>query len=320
MPKQWVLMTNDDGVESESLLGLGKALADQDLGVVIFAPSDNQSATGMKLNLMKPLPFTHRIDLEEEWFSNSDFVHVYSLDGSPCDTVIAALDGGLDKLMPGIRPSMLISGINLGPNLSQDVYHSGTVAAAKEAGLYGMPSIASSWASFDPEGMEIAIEATVNIVLNCLKVLDLEPPHVLERENRTGKEYLSSWPDIESKDALSSPSNLVLKAFQSGELFLNLNVPPHWNGLYKTTRLGMRWYRNAVKIGNDNSSTFTIGAASIDHTPVENGDCDVVNQSFASLSCLASWPQGHPLHLNPQLLAWILKNTEDGLPIWLNSN
>ena len=87
MPKQWVLMTNDDGVESESLLGLGKALADQDLGVVIFAPSDNQSATGMKLNLMKPLPFTHRVDLEEEWFSNSDFVHVYSLDGSPCDTV-----------------------------------------------------------------------------------------------------------------------------------------------------------------------------------------------------------------------------------------
>ena len=57
MPKQWILMTNDDGVESESLLGLGKALADQDLGVVIFAPSDNQSATGMKLNLMKPLPF-----------------------------------------------------------------------------------------------------------------------------------------------------------------------------------------------------------------------------------------------------------------------
>ena len=175
MPKQWVLMTNDDGVESESLLGLGKALADQDLGVVIFAPSDNQSATGMKLNLMKPLPFTHRVDLEEEWFSNSDFVHVYSLDGSPCDTVIAALDGGLDKLIPGIRPSMLISGINLVPNLSQDVYHSGTVAAAKEAGLYGMPSIASSWASFDPEGMEIAIDATVKLVLNCLKVLDLEP-------------------------------------------------------------------------------------------------------------------------------------------------
>lgn len=320
MPKRWVLMTNDDGVESESLLGLGKALADQDLGVVIFAPSDNQSATGMKLNLMKPLPFTHRVDLEEEWFSNSDFVHVYSLDGSPCDTVIAALDGGLDKLIPGIRPSMLISGINLGPNLSQDVYHSGTVAAAKEAGLYGMPSIASSWASFDPEGMEIAIDATVKLVLNCLKVLDLEPPHVLERENRIGKEYLSSWPGVESEDALSTPSNLVLKAFQSGELFLNLNVPPHWNGSYKTTRLGMRWYRNAVKIGNDNSSTFTIGAASIDHTPVENGDCDVVNQSFASLSCLASWPQGHPLHLNPQLLAWILKNTEDGLPIWLNSN
>ncbi|DAC13343.1 MAG TPA: hypothetical protein D7H86_04715 [Candidatus Poseidoniales archaeon] len=318
MPKQWILMTNDDGVESKSLLGLGKALSEQGLGVVIFAPSDNQSATGMKLNLMKPLSFIHRADLEKEWFSNLDSVFVYSLDGSPCDTVIAALDGGLNKIIPGIRPSMLISGINLGPNLSQDVYHSGTVAAAKEAGLYGMPSIASSWASFDPEGMEIAIEATVDIVLKCLKVLDLEPPHVLERENRIGKEYLSSWPEPENKECLSSPSNSVLKAFQSGELFLNLNIPPHWNGLYKTTRLGMRWYRNAVKIGDDDSSTFTIGAATIDHTPVEKGDCDVVDQCFTSISCLPSWPQGHPLNLNPQLLAWILENTENGLPIWLH--
>ena len=64
-------MTNDDGVESKSLLGLGKALSEQGLGVVIFAPSDNQSATGMKLNLMKPLSFIHRADLEKEWFSKN---------------------------------------------------------------------------------------------------------------------------------------------------------------------------------------------------------------------------------------------------------
>ena len=73
------------------------------------------------------------------------------------------MDGGLQKLAPGIMPKLVVeSGINLGPNLSQDAYHSGTIAAAREAGMYGMPAIASSWSSFDPEGMEVAIDAQFN--------------------------------------------------------------------------------------------------------------------------------------------------------------
>ena len=82
-----------------------------------------------------------------------------------------------------IMPKLLVSGINLGPNLSQDAYHSGTIAAAREAGMYGMPAIASSWSSFDPEGMEIAIDATIELIEAALAVLPDEPknlnrPHV----------------------------------------------------------------------------------------------------------------------------------------------
>ena len=66
-----------------------------------------------------------------------------------------------------------------------------------------------------------------------------------------------------------------MNAFLHGELMLNLNVPPNWNGSYQTTRLGMRWYRDAVQFvdGNDGSveSTFTIGAAYIDNHVVEKG-------------------------------------------------
>ena len=70
--------------------------------------------------------------------------------------MIVALDGGLERVVPGLTPKMVLSGVNLGPNMSQDSYHSGTMGAAREAGLYGMPAIASSFTSFEVEGMEKA--------------------------------------------------------------------------------------------------------------------------------------------------------------------
>ena len=62
----------------------------------------------------------------------------------PCDCVIVAIDGGIDHWVPDMKPALCVSGINQGPNLSVDVMHSGTVSAAREAGLYGLPSIATS--------------------------------------------------------------------------------------------------------------------------------------------------------------------------------
>ena len=111
-----------------------------------------------------------------------------------------------------------------------------------------------------------------------------------------------------------------MNAFLHGELMLNLNVPPNWNGSYQTTRLGMRWYRDAVQFvdGNNGSveSTFTIGAAYIDNHVVENGDVDCVETGVASISSLPTWPQTHPLALDDALLAHALSHDETGHPTW----
>ena len=86
----------------------------------------------------------------------------------------------------------------------------------------------------------------------------------------------------------------MLSAFANGDVMLNVNAPGTWNGEWATTRLGVRWYRNAVHFGDTtegSTATFTIGAASVDHAAVPSGDCDAVEEGKASLSCLAVWPR-----------------------------
>jgi hypothetical protein len=99
-------------------------------------------------------------------------------------------------------------------------------------------------------------------------------------------------------------------------MFLNLNVPRGWSGKYSSTRLGMRWYRNAITFSDD-TSTFKLGGSSIDVDEVERGDVDADMEGMASVSCLPSWPQTHPLEADVELLAWSLENSPVGLPIWL---
>ena len=103
---------------------------------------------------------------------------------------------------------------------------------------------------------------------------------------------------------------------------LNVNAPATWNGTWASTRLGVRWYRNAVHFddtADGSTATFTIGAASVDHAEVPAGDCDAVEEHMASLSCLAVWPQSHPFALDEDLLAHGLEQTVDGWPTWLIS-
>ena len=161
----WLLLTNDDGIQAIGMKLLVESLNQRGHKVVVFAPSDNQSATGMRINLMTPLEWRFRNDLKEQWNVNGKDLHLIELDGTPCDTMIVALDRGLQHILPDVVPRMVVSGVNLGPNMSQDSYHSGTMGAAREAGLYGMPAIASSLTSFEDEGMESAVRATVELSL-----------------------------------------------------------------------------------------------------------------------------------------------------------
>ncbi len=327
----WLLLTNDDGIEAIGFRLLVQALHEAGHAIIVFAPAENQSATGMSINLNTSMKLRQRSDLIAEWgLCKNDAaapIHMYELHGRPCDTVIVALDGGLQRLIPDIEPRLVVSGVNLGPNLSQDSLHSGTMGAAREAGLYGMPAIATSFASFDPEGIEHAITATVELVELALKILPVIPENRCRPHVDITAPHISRWPEIPQHPAWESdPINALRTAFRHGELMLNLNVPPKWDGTWATTRLGLRWYRNAVMFDDGSAAdgqlsgetaTFKIAGAQIYHDPIVLGDCDAVAANKASISCMPTWPQTHPLALDDKLLTWALDFSDGGTPNWL---
>jgi 5'-nucleotidase len=124
MPR--ILLTNDDGVHSEGILALAEALAP--LGeVTVVAPIQEASAIGHALTLRRPLRLEHvRKD-------------VYAVDGTPTDCVNVAIAHVLNG-----KPDLIVSGINKGWNLGDDVTYSGTVSGALEGALLGIPSLAFS--------------------------------------------------------------------------------------------------------------------------------------------------------------------------------
>jgi 5'-nucleotidase len=124
-----VLLSNDDGHHSRGIRAMQAALAPH-ADVVIVAPENEQSATSHSLSLHHPLRL-RRVD-----------AGVWALDGTPADCVYVALHAG-DRLLPR-RPDVVVSGINHGLNLGQDVFYSGTVAAAREGALRGIPAVATS--------------------------------------------------------------------------------------------------------------------------------------------------------------------------------
>jgi 5'-nucleotidase len=132
------LVTNDDGIYSEGLRKLADALGA--LGeVIIVAPDREQSAASHALTLNRPLRLLQI--QENEWI----------VDGTPTDCVNLAIL----HMMRDCRPDLVVSGINFGPNMGDDVTYSGTISAAFEGSLLGVPSIAFSALvgehfSFDP--------------------------------------------------------------------------------------------------------------------------------------------------------------------------
>src|SRR3954469_24043850 len=121
-----ILVTNDDGYRSEGIHALAAAL--RELGdVTIVAPTTEASAIGHALTLRRPL----RLEAIED--------RVFAVDGTPTDCVNVAVTHVFDGL-----PDLIVSGINKGWNLGDDVTYSGTVAGALEGALLGAPAIAVS--------------------------------------------------------------------------------------------------------------------------------------------------------------------------------
>ncbi len=126
-----ILISNDDGINAKGLHALVSAV--EGLGELwVVAPELEQSASSHALSLHRPLRIKRHE--HERWFS---------VDGTPADCVYLAVN----HLMKDARPTLVLSGINHGPNLADDVVYSGTVAAAMEGSLLGVPAIAFSLAT-----------------------------------------------------------------------------------------------------------------------------------------------------------------------------
>lgn len=122
-----ILVTNDDGIFSEGLKCLAEAMSEVG-DVSVVAPDREQSASGHSLTLHRPLRLQRVRD------------HWYSVDGTPTDCVNMAVQGVL-KEEP---PDLVVSGINYGVNMGDDVTYSGTVSAAFEANMHQLPAVAFS--------------------------------------------------------------------------------------------------------------------------------------------------------------------------------
>ncbi len=142
-----ILLTNDDGVYSPGIQTLARRLRELD-DVVIVAPDRERSAAGHSMTLHRPL-------LIEEIKPS-----IYSVNGTPTDCVNIAVKGLLKE-----TPRLVVSGINKGPNLGDDITYSGTVAGAIEGTLLGIPSIAVSVVARNdflfPEAAEVTLRAVV---------------------------------------------------------------------------------------------------------------------------------------------------------------
>ena len=133
-----ILISNDDGYKADGIIQLAKSLSEI-AEVIVVAPSENKSAASSSLTLGKPLK---PIQIEK---------NVYAIDATPSDCVHLALCGFIKESI-----DLVVTGINFGANLGDDVIYSGTVAGAIEGRFLGLPSIAMSLASWECKHFDTA--------------------------------------------------------------------------------------------------------------------------------------------------------------------
>lgn len=145
-----ILITNDDGVESISMLSLARSLSEM-VRVFVVAPDRERSGVSQAFTCLKGL------QLKE---ISSESFPCYSLTGTPADCVKLAIS---EKLCDGV-PDLVISGVNFGENAGVSAVYSGTVAGAREAALWGVPAIALSLSERNNNRIPEAISLTKKII------------------------------------------------------------------------------------------------------------------------------------------------------------
>lgn len=230
-----ILISNDDGILAKGLRVLEMAAAP--LGeLFVVAPDREQSATSHSLTLHHPL---RPVQLEERR---------WQIDGTPTDCVMLACAA----LMPE-RPDFVFSGINHGPNMGEDVLYSGTVAAAMEGLVLGIPSIALSFAGNQLRA-DAVLETQVDAITNLLRHL------------------------------------ISLKGFPAETLF-NVNIPAVPSGDIKgvrLTRLGRRTFSDSITRMKDpwGRDIIWVGGGSVQWSGADDSDFRAVADGYISVTPL----------------------------------
>jgi 5'-nucleotidase len=227
------LATNDDGILAHGLECL--VAAAEPLGqVTVVAPDREQSATSHSLTLHHPLRPVRRGECR------------WQVDGTPTDCVMLAIEA----LMPE-RPNWVLSGINHGQNMGEDVLYSGTVAAAMEGLSLGVPAVAVSFAGGDLRADVTRLRDQVPILTRVLKHIVALP---------------------------SFPANTLL----------NINLPPGEVKGIRLTRLGRRVYSQSVTELKDpwGRQIYWIGGGDISWTGEPDSDFRAIDEGFVSITPL----------------------------------
>jgi 5'-nucleotidase len=238
-----VLLSNDDGHASAGLAAMRRALRPS-AEVVVVAPETEQSASSHSLSLHRPL----RLREVEPG--------VFAMDGTPADCVYVALHAGT-RILPR-RPDLIVSGINHGMNLGQDAFYSGTVAAAREGALRGIPAVATS--AHHSADLATVADLCARIATDLLERHGGPSPHARQ-----------------STDSITGRSVL-----------LNVNVPKGWTGEVRATRLGARIYEEMVDFRRDprGREYLWLGGPGVRHESDPGSDTDAYDQGAASITPL----------------------------------
>ncbi|MDP2172799.1 MAG: 5'/3'-nucleotidase SurE [Candidatus Cloacimonadaceae bacterium] len=244
-----ILAINDDGIQALGIRTLIDHLRQAGHEVIIVAPDRERSAASHSLTLRKDLRVTRIAELE------------YSVDGTPVDCTVIALQ----KLITG-RIDLVISGINAGQNMGEDVLYSGTVAAAVEASFFGHKAIAISINSYTDQRFETAAAWMV-------KLLDMGIEHLI------------------------SPREI---------LNINVpNVPPEAIRGIRLTRVGHRKYYNFIKIMDqfEDGFSYRIGGDQPIWDLQKGTDAEAINENYISITPLGfEMTRGDSF---PQILEWL---------------
>jgi 5'-nucleotidase len=231
-----ILITNDDGFDSVGIRKLIEAI--QGLGeIYVVAPALHKSACGHSLTILRPL-FKQSID--------DDFYKID--DGTPTDCVYLALN----DIFANVKPDLVLSGINEGANLGDDITYSGTAGAVMEAVLQGISGIAFS--------------------------------QVLKPYNK--QDDFVDWK--QTKKYVRAITQKVLKndPFKDERKFLNVNIPNDEIKGIKVTKLGYKIYSNEAFRHQDprGREYFWIGLPALEFEYEENSDLGAISDGFVSIT------------------------------------